>query len=34
VKFAIEKMLGVPVARVNVNIQGLIHDPAIQFSKR
>ncbi len=23
VKFAVEKMLGVPVARVNVNVQGL-----------
>ncbi len=34
VKFAIEKMLGVPVAQVNVNIQGLIHDPSIQFSKK
>ena len=28
VKFSIEKMLGVPVAQVNVNIQGLIHGPA------
>lgn len=34
VKFAIEKMLGVPVAQVNVNIQGLIHDPSMQFSKQ
>lgn len=34
VKFAIEKMLGVPVAQVNVNIQGLIHDPSIQFSRK
>ncbi len=34
VKFAIEKMLGVPVAQVNVNIQGLIHDPSVQFSKK
>jgi len=25
VKFSIEKMLGVPVARVNVNVQGLSH---------
>ncbi len=33
VKFSIEKMLGVPVAQVNVNIQGLIHDPSLQFSK-
>lgn len=28
VKFSIEKMLDVPVARVNVNIQGLIHGPS------
>jgi uncharacterized alkaline shock family protein YloU len=28
VKFSIEKMLGVPVAQVNVNIQGLIHSPS------
>lgn len=34
VKFAIEKMLGVPVAQVNVNIQGLIHDPSMQLSKQ
>lgn len=34
VKFAIEKMLGVPVGQVNVNIQGLIHDPSMQFSKQ
>jgi uncharacterized alkaline shock family protein YloU len=34
VKFSIEKMLGVPVAQVNINIQGLIHDPSLQFSKR
>jgi uncharacterized alkaline shock family protein YloU len=27
VKFSIEKMLGVPVAQVNVNVQGLIHGP-------
>ncbi|HEV2583345.1 MAG TPA: Asp23/Gls24 family envelope stress response protein [Ktedonobacteraceae bacterium] len=25
VKFAVEKMLGMPVARVNVNVQGLSH---------
>jgi uncharacterized alkaline shock family protein YloU len=25
VKFSIEKMLGVPVAQVNVNVQGLSH---------
>jgi uncharacterized alkaline shock family protein YloU len=29
VKFAIEKMLGVPVACVNVNVQGLSHNPHI-----
>src|SRR6266705_6146193 len=28
VKFSIEKMLGVPVAQVNVNIQGLSHSTA------
>lgn len=28
VKFSVEKMLEVPVARVNVNIQGLIHGPS------
>ena len=28
VKFSIEKMLGVPVAQVNVNIQGLSHSPS------
>lgn len=28
VKFSIEKVLDVPVARVNVNIQGLIHGPS------
>ena len=28
VKFSIEKMLGVPVAQVNVNIQGLSNGPA------
>ena len=30
VKFSLEKMLGVPVARVNVNVQGLGHGPAPQ----
>ncbi|QBD79777.1 Asp23/Gls24 family envelope stress response protein [Ktedonosporobacter rubrisoli] len=30
VKFSVEKMLGVPVAQVNVNIQGLIHGPTFQ----
>lgn len=28
VKFSIEKMLGVPVLQVNVNIQGLAHSSA------
>ena len=28
VKFSIEKMLGVPVAQVNVNLQGLRHSPS------
>lgn len=27
VKFSVEKMLGVPVTQVNVNVQGLIHGP-------
>jgi uncharacterized alkaline shock family protein YloU len=27
VKFSIEKMLGVPVVQVNVNVQGLLHGP-------
>src|SRR5207248_11206694 len=27
VKFSVEKMLGVPVAQVNVNVQGLGHGP-------
>ena len=27
VKFSTERMLGVPVAQVNVNVQGLIHRP-------
>jgi uncharacterized alkaline shock family protein YloU len=30
VKFSLEKMLGVPVARVNVNVQGLGHGPTPQ----
>ena len=33
VKFSIEKMLGVPVAQVNVNVQGLGHDPTPQNKK-
>lgn len=27
VKFSLEKMLGLPVAQVNVNVQGLLHGP-------
>lgn len=27
VKFSVEKMLGIPVAQVNINVQGLIHGP-------
>jgi uncharacterized alkaline shock family protein YloU len=27
IKYSIEKMLGVPVTQVNVNIQGLLHGP-------
>ena len=34
VKFSIEKMLGVPVAQVNVNVQGLIHGPGSQLTER
>lgn len=33
VKFSIEKMLGVPVAQVNVNVQGLGHSPTPQGQK-
>jgi uncharacterized alkaline shock family protein YloU len=33
VKFATEKMLGIPVAQVNVNVQGLIHGPAAPDKK-
>ena len=34
VKFSIEKMLGVQVAQVNVNIQGLSHSPASAQTKK
>ena len=27
VKFSVEKMLGIPVVQVNINVQGLIHGP-------
>ncbi len=30
VKFSVEKMLDVPVAQVNVNVQGLSHGPSSQ----
>jgi uncharacterized alkaline shock family protein YloU len=30
IKFSVEKMLGIPVQQVNVNIQGLAHGPATQ----
>ncbi len=30
VKFSVEKMLGIPVAQVNVNVQGLLHGPTQQ----
>jgi uncharacterized alkaline shock family protein YloU len=33
VKFSTEKMLGVPVTQVNVNVQGLIHGPATPEKK-
>ena len=31
VKFSVEKMLDVPVAEVNVNVQGLSHGPSSQL---
>ncbi|HTK07802.1 MAG TPA: Asp23/Gls24 family envelope stress response protein [Ktedonobacteraceae bacterium] len=33
VKFSVEKMLGVPVAQVNVNVQGLLHGPSSSEQK-
>ncbi|WP_161975630.1 Asp23/Gls24 family envelope stress response protein [Tengunoibacter tsumagoiensis] len=30
VKFSTEKMLGIPVSQVNVNVQGLIHGPSTE----
>jgi uncharacterized alkaline shock family protein YloU len=33
VKFSTEKMLGIPVAQVNVNVQGLLHGPTLQTKK-
>src|SRR5256714_12225190 len=34
VKFSVEKMLGVPVAQVNVNIQGLSHGPSFSSNSK
>lgn len=34
VKFSTEKMLGIPVAQVNVNVQGLIHGPASSLAEK
>lgn len=34
VKFSTEKMLGIPVAQVNVNVQGLIHSPASALTEQ
>ncbi len=34
VKFSVEKMLGVPVALVNVNVQGLSHGPASSVTEQ
>jgi uncharacterized alkaline shock family protein YloU len=33
VKFSIEKILGIPVREVNINVQGLLHGPASQEKK-
>jgi len=33
VKFSIEKMLGVPVVQVNVNVQGLAHSTSPELKK-
>lgn len=33
VKFSTEKMLGIPVAQINVNVQGLLHGPEAQEEK-
>ncbi len=33
VKFSTEKMLGIPVAQINVNVQGLLHGPESQEEK-
>lgn len=34
VKYSVEKMLGVPVAQVNVNVQGVIHGPISSTTER
>jgi uncharacterized alkaline shock family protein YloU len=33
VKFSVEKMLGIPVVQVNINIQGLLHGPTLHSKK-
>jgi uncharacterized alkaline shock family protein YloU len=33
VKFSTERMLGVPVAQVNINVQGVVHSPGLQEKK-
>jgi uncharacterized alkaline shock family protein YloU len=33
VKFSVERMLGIPVVQVNVNVQGLLHGPGLQEKK-
>ncbi len=33
VKFSTEKMLGIPVAQVNINVQGLLHGPGLPDKK-
>jgi uncharacterized alkaline shock family protein YloU len=33
VKFSTEKMLGIPVTQVNVNVQGLIHGPGFSENR-
>jgi uncharacterized alkaline shock family protein YloU len=33
VKFSTEKMLGIPVSQINVNVQGLLHGPESQEEK-
>jgi uncharacterized alkaline shock family protein YloU len=33
VKYSIEKMLGIPVSQVNINVQGLLHGPTSPSAK-